>query len=257
LRRAESGTTAASCGIHALGFATAISATLLALCFALIVTRSRLPGRRAFRVLSVLPMITPPFVIGLALILLFGRSGAVNALLEHAFGITPTRWIYGLPGVWLAQTLALTPVAYLVLVGVVDGISPGFEEAAQTLRASRLRTFTSITLPLMAPGLLNAFLIVFIKPRGLRQSAARRQSSSPVRGIYFAIVGAAGPGRAARSPSCSACRCPVPDPAPTAGARSFVTISGRSEGAAAAAAAPGDGLGEPCCRGRSSPSSST
>ncbi len=75
--------------------------------------------------LSVLPMITPPFVIGLALILLFGRSGAVNAMLEQAFGITPTRWIYGLPGVWLAQTLALTPVAYLVLVGVVEGISPG------------------------------------------------------------------------------------------------------------------------------------
>jgi iron(III) transport system permease protein len=48
----------------------------------------------------------------------------------------PTRWIYGLPGVWLAQTLALTPVAYLVLVGVVDGISPSLEEAAQTLRAS-------------------------------------------------------------------------------------------------------------------------
>ena len=78
-------------------------------------------------------MITPPFVIGLALILLFGRSGAVNALLEQAFDITPSRWIYGFPGVWLAQTLALTPVAYLVLVGVVEGINPGFEEAAQTL----------------------------------------------------------------------------------------------------------------------------
>jgi iron(III) transport system permease protein len=66
---------------------TAVAATLLALCFALIVTRTRLPGRRLVGVLSVLPMITPPFVIGLALILLFGRSGAVNALLEWAFGI--------------------------------------------------------------------------------------------------------------------------------------------------------------------------
>src|SRR4030095_11682792 len=137
-----------------LGLLTALSSTLLALSFALLVTRSQLPGRRLLRVLSVLPMITPPFVIGLALILLFGRSGAINALLDYAFGITPTRWIYGLPGVWLAQTLALTPVAYLVLVGVVEGINPGYEEAAQTLRASRLRTFTTVTLPLMAPGLL-------------------------------------------------------------------------------------------------------
>ena len=65
-------------------------------------------------------MITPPFVIGLALILLFGRSGAVNALLEWGFAIKPTRWIYGMPGVWLAQTLALTPVAYLVLLSVAE-----------------------------------------------------------------------------------------------------------------------------------------
>ena len=64
---------------------------------------------------------------------------------------------------WLAQTLALTPVAYLVLVGVVEGISPRLEEAAQTLRASRYRTFVTVTLPLMAPGLLNAFLLVFIE----------------------------------------------------------------------------------------------
>src|SRR5204862_7358302 len=142
---------------------TAFSATLLALCFALIVTRTRLPGRRFAGVLAVLPMITPPFVIGLALIMLFGRSGAINAMLEWAFGVRPTRWIYGLPGVWLAQTLALTPVAYLVLVGIAEGISPALEEAAQTLRASSTRIFSTITLPLMAPGIANAFLIVFIE----------------------------------------------------------------------------------------------
>jgi iron(III) transport system permease protein len=80
-----------------LGFMTALAATLLALCFALLVTRTRLPGRRLAGVLAVLPMITPPFVIGLALIMLFGRSGAINAILEWAFGVSPTRWIYGLP----------------------------------------------------------------------------------------------------------------------------------------------------------------
>src|SRR5207253_10300657 len=146
-----------------LGLMTATSATFLALCFALIITRTALPGRRLAGTLAVLPMITPPFVIGLALIMLFGRSGALNAALEYLFGIPPTRWIYGLPGVWLAQTLALTPVAYLVVSGVVEGISPTLEEAAQTLRASRLRTFATVTLPLMAPGLANAFLIVFIE----------------------------------------------------------------------------------------------
>ena len=163
-------------------------------------TRSRLPGRRLAGVLAVLPMITPPFVIGLALIMLFGRSGAINALLEWAFGISPTRWIYGLPGVWLAQTLALTPVAYLVLVGVVEGISPSLEEAAQTLRASTFKTFTTVTLPLMAPGLVNAFLIVFIESLADFGNPLLLGGNLEVLSvaIYFAIVGVQqDPGRAA------------------------------------------------------------
>ncbi len=62
------------------------------------------------------------------------------------------RWIYGFSGVWLAQTFAFTPTAFLVLIGVVEGISPTMEEASQTLRASRMRTFSTVTLPLMLPG---------------------------------------------------------------------------------------------------------
>ena len=183
-----------------LGALTATSATLLALAFALIVARTQFPGRRLLGVLAVLPMITPPFVIGLALIMLFGRSGAINALLEMTLGVHPTRWIYGLPGVWLAQTLALAPVAYLVIVGVVDGISPSFEEAAQTLRASPYRTFTSVTLPLLAPGLANAFLLVFIESLADFGNPLLLGGNLEVLSvsIYFAIVGVQqDPGRAA------------------------------------------------------------
>jgi len=183
-----------------LGLMTAASATLLALGFAFVVTRTRLPGRRLVSTLAVLPMITPPFVIGLALIMLFGRSGAVNALLESAFGIRPTRWIYGLPGVWLAQTMALTPVAYLVLSGVVDGVGASLEEAAQTLRASRLRTLTTVTLPLIVPGIINAFLLVFIESLADFGNPLLLGGNLEVLSvaIYFAIVGVQqDPGRAA------------------------------------------------------------
>ncbi len=174
-----------------LGLLTASSATLLALCFVLIVTRTHFHARRLIRVLSILPMITPPFVIGLALILLFGRSGAVNALLEWGFDIRPTRWIYGLPGVWLAQTLALTPVAYLVLVGIAEGIGPTLEEAAQTLRASPTQIFKSITLPLLAPGITNAFLIVFIESLADFGNPLLLGGNLEVlsTAIYFAVVG--------------------------------------------------------------------
>jgi iron(III) transport system permease protein len=182
-----------------LGLMTASAATLLGFCFVLIVTRTQFRARRLLSVLSILPMITPPFVIGLALILLFGRSGALNALLEWGFGLRPARWIYGLPGVWLAQTLALTPVAYLVLFGIAEGISPALEEAAQTLRASPMRTFGTITLPLMAPGLANAFLIVFIESLADFGNPLLLGGNLEVlsTAIYFAVVGVQqDPGRA-------------------------------------------------------------
>jgi len=182
-----------------LGLMTASAATLLGFCFVLIVTRTQFRARRLLSVLSILPMITPPFVIGLALILLFGRSGAMNALLEWSFGLRPTRWIYGLPGVWLAQTLALTPVAYLVLVGIAEGISPALEEAAQTLRASPMRTFGTITLPLMMPGIANAFLIVFIESLADFGNPLLLGGNLEVlsTAIYFAVVGVQqDPGRA-------------------------------------------------------------
>ena len=146
-----------------LALLTATATTALGLAFALVATRTGFKAKRVLRVLTVLPIITPPFVIGLAFILIFGRSGFLNQFMEWAFAVPPSRWIYGLPGVWLAQTFAFTPVAFLVLIGVVEGVSPSLEEASQTLHAGRWQTFTRVSLPLMLPGLANAFLIGFIE----------------------------------------------------------------------------------------------
>jgi len=185
-----------SCGVawNTLGLAllTATGTTVLGLALALLVTRTRLPLRRVARVVTVLPVITPPFVIGLGIILICGRSGIVNALLEHWFGLPPTRWIYGLPGVLLAQLFAFTPVAFLVLVGVVEGVSPTLEEAGQTLGAGAGRVLGTVSLPLMTPGLANAFLVGFF------ESIADFGNPLVLGGnfnvlateIYFALVGA-------------------------------------------------------------------
>ena len=158
---------ATRCGVAwntlALALTTATCCTSLGLAFALIVTRTSFRQKKLLRILTVLPIITPPFVIGLGLILIFGRSGIINQFLEFAFGFQPGRWIYGMQGVLLAQVFAFTPIAFLVLIGVVEGVSPSMEEAAQTLRANRWRTFVDVSLPLMRPGLANAFLIAFIE----------------------------------------------------------------------------------------------
>jgi len=155
------------CGVAwntlALALLCAAGCTALGLAFALIATRTGFKHKGWLRVLTILPIITPPFVIGLGLILLFGRSGLVNQLLEYLFGWQLGRWIYGLQGVLVAQVFAFTPIAFLVLIGVVEGVSPSMEEAAQTLRANRWRVFADVSLPLMRPGLANAFLISFIE----------------------------------------------------------------------------------------------
>src|SRR5690606_25172623 len=123
-----------------LAVLTGLLTTLLGLACALLIQRTGMPGKRMMRALTVLPVITPPFVIGLALILLFGRSGFFTGIMADWFGIPRSRWIYGLPGVLLAQVLAFTPIAFLVLIGVVQGISPSLEEASQTLGAGRWQT---------------------------------------------------------------------------------------------------------------------
>lgn len=166
--------------------------TALGLCFALVVTRSGFRYKRALRALTVLPIITPPFVIGLALILLFGLSGSVTRFIAELFGTQPTRWLYGMPGILIAQTLAFTPIAFLVLIGVVEGVSPSMEEAAQTLRANRWQTFRTVSLPLMRPGLANAFLLGFIESMADFGNPLVLGGNFDVLSteIFFAIVGA-------------------------------------------------------------------
>ncbi|WP_442581628.1 ABC transporter permease [Mesorhizobium sp. ASY16-5R] len=166
--------------------------TLLGLAFALVATRTGFRYRKVLRALTVLPIITPAFVIGLAVILLFGLSGAFTQFFSTLFGVQPTRWVYGLPGLLIAQILSFTPIAFLVMIGVVEGVSPSMEEAAQTLRANRWQTFLTVTLPLMRPGLANAFLLGFIESMADFGNPLVLGGNYDVLSteIFFAIVGA-------------------------------------------------------------------
>ena len=176
-----------------LALLTATGTTLLGTMMALLAERSAGPRiQTPLRVVALLPIITPPFVVGLGLILLFGRAGIVNQLLEYAFGLAPTRWFYGALGVWIAQLFAFTPIAFMIMRGVVQGVAPSLEEAAQTLRANRLQTFLTITLPLLKPGLANAFLVGFIESMADfgNPIVVGGQFSVLSTDIFFAIVGA-------------------------------------------------------------------
>ncbi|MDQ7732861.1 iron ABC transporter permease [Halomonas sp. SpR1] len=146
-----------------LGIMSATLSTLLGLALAMLVARTGFRFTKTLRAISILPIITPPFVVGVALIVLFGRSGLVTSWGAELFGVTPSRWLYGLPGILMAQTLAFTPVTFLVLLGTLEAINPSLEEASHTLGAGPMRTFQTITLPLLRPGLAAAFLLAFIE----------------------------------------------------------------------------------------------
>ncbi|AIJ69366.1 MULTISPECIES: ABC transporter permease [Brucella] len=183
-----------------LALMTATGSTILGLAFALVATRTNFPFKKGLRLLTILPIITPPFVVGLALTLLFGRAGVVTEQISSLFGVEPGRWLYGLTGIWIAQVLSFTPISFLVLIGVVEGVSPSMEEASQTLRADRWRTFKRVSLPLMAPGLANAFLIAFIESMADFGNPMVLGGSHGVLSteIFFAVVGAQNdPSRAA------------------------------------------------------------
>ena len=142
-----------------LAVSVGLISTGLGFVFALLESRSTLWTRRLLAPLSILPIITPAFVLGLAMIYMFGRRGFVT----HTLLGLSTNVFFGPLGVGVAQVLAFTPIAYLVLVGVIHSLDVSLEEAARTLRADRWTLFRTILWPLMRPGLANAILLVMIE----------------------------------------------------------------------------------------------
>jgi iron(III) transport system permease protein len=132
--------------------------TVLGGAFALLALRANLPAwvGRVLDAVIILPLISPPFTAAIALIFALGPRGLVS---YHVFGVSQLN-IYGLPGTFLSETLTYFPIAYLTLKGVLANVDPNLEDSAFSLGARRWRVFRTVTVPLAAPGLANAFLLV-------------------------------------------------------------------------------------------------
>ena len=140
-----------------VGSLVSLFGTIVAFIFAYGITRTDIPGKGIFRLIAMMPIVSPPFLIALAAILLLGHHGVVTEALH-------LNWdIYGLPGLVLTETLAYFPIAFMILEGVLSKIDPAIEEAALDMGASKLRTFLTVTLPLAIPGIASAMLLVFIR----------------------------------------------------------------------------------------------
>ncbi|MFI6811331.1 ABC transporter permease [Nonomuraea sp. NPDC050328] len=141
-----------------LGLLVGLAGTAIGFLFAFVQARLDVPGKRVLHVLALVPVVSPPFAVATATVVLFGRRG----LISH--GLFGLEWdIYGLDGLVFVLSLSLFPVAYLGLLAMLRGLDPAMEEAAMTLGASRWRIFRTVLVPLLAPGLAAPFLLLFVE----------------------------------------------------------------------------------------------
>ena len=145
-----------------VGFLVGILSALVGLLFAYVEVyvkvRTKFMGG-LFKVVSMLPVVSPPFVLSLSMIMLFGKAGIIT---RHMLGIYDNN-VYGFWGIAIVQTMTFFPVCYMMFRGLLKNIDPSMEEAARDMGASRWKVFTSVTFPLLLPGIGNAFLVTFIE----------------------------------------------------------------------------------------------
>ena len=142
-----------------LAIIVSVLATAIGFMFAYCSSHLAIRGKKIFNLMALLPMVSPPFSVALSIIMLFGSRGLITYTLLKI----PNANIYGLPGLIFVQTISYFPIAFLLLAGMLRSIDPTLEDAARDLGSSKWRTFKTVTLPLVLPGIANAFLLVFIK----------------------------------------------------------------------------------------------
>lgn len=125
--------------------------------YAYAIVFGRLPLRKFFASLPVLHLITPPFVGGLAFILLLGRQGLITKTL---LGLDVS--LYGFPGLLIAQTLCFFPLAYLMCKESMEALNKNLIEGAVSLGASKRKIFLRIILPLTFPAVVSSFLFIAV-----------------------------------------------------------------------------------------------
>ena len=142
-----------------LGVVVAVISTFIGYIFAYTITRTNVPGKRFLKTIATLPILSPPFILSLSIIFLFGKQGFITKTL---MGITGNN-VYGMGSLVVVQVISFFPVAYLTLSGILSSIDASVEDAACNMGASRWHTFWTVTFPLSLPGIISGCLLVFIQ----------------------------------------------------------------------------------------------
>lgn len=142
-----------------LAVTVAVISTIVGYILAFAMTKVNIPLKGVFKNLVIIPMISPPFILALSMIFLFGRQGVIT---RQLLGIRDFS-IFGLKGLVAAETIEGIPIAFLSISAMLENMDPAVEDAAVSLGAERLHVFRTVTLPLSLSGLASAFLLVMIE----------------------------------------------------------------------------------------------
>src|SRR5438445_2092129 len=123
------------------------TAVLLGFIYAYAMVYSDMPWKPFFRVIGILPLLSPPFVVAAVYLILFGPRGLIT---YGVFGQTIS--IFGLGGIWGVQTIAFFLFAYQLIADVLSRSDARMEQAARNLGAGPWSVFRTVTLPLSRPG---------------------------------------------------------------------------------------------------------
>lgn len=147
---------------------TMLLGTGIATVLAWLIVRTNTPMRRLAELIPIMPLVLPPMMDNIAWIFLTSpRAGILNKVLEEALGLQqPLFNSFSLPAMIWVMSLSNVPLAYLIISAALTSIDPSLEESSDISGASRMRTFTRITFPLVRPAIFSAGILVLIS--GLR-----------------------------------------------------------------------------------------
>jgi iron(III) transport system permease protein len=144
---------------------SSLVATALALFMAYLNTRTNIPFKVLFQIISIVPMMIPHILFAVSWALLLNPSnGLINLLLKQIFSLQHSPFnIYSLPGMILVEGLLDLPVSYLIIAPAMSSFDVSLEESSKVCGSSNLRTLFRITLPVLRPAILASITLVAIR----------------------------------------------------------------------------------------------
>src|SRR3977135_830298 len=157
-----------------LGAWTGLFSLLIGLTLAWAVSRTDVPGKKFIQATATLPYLLPPFLTAIAFTYLFSpNAGLINVLMRDVLGLPWLTFnIFSMTGLVIVTVMHTFPFVYLLASSALQSVDASYEEAAQILGASKMRTAFSITAPLVAPAVLSGTLLAFVNAIALFGSQA-------------------------------------------------------------------------------------